>query len=66
MSGDKRDERGGAREEHSEAGEAVWLFEFDWRRLAVTVREASNGTAAGRITVGLIWQAQAQSAECGR
>lgn len=34
-----------------------------WRNLVTTVDTATSGKAAGTATVGLIWQAQAQSAE---
>ena len=58
------DQRGGAREEVSEVDKTRWREASVRRSRATAVDTAINGTAAGSVTVGLIWQAQAQSAEC--
>jgi hypothetical protein len=39
------------------------MVESIWHNLVTTVETVTSGRAAGTATVGLIWQAQAQSAE---
>jgi len=60
------DQSGGAREGASEVGKTVEMVDPVRRSLATTVDTATSGAGVATITVGLIWQAQAQSAECAR
>ncbi len=63
---ERKDQRGGALERETAAKILVSAVVPTNASVAIAMNTATTGTAVWMVTVGLVWQAQAQSAECAR